>query len=133
MDGYAKLDHYYNLLQKIFKLINDINNENNIKIKIIKIKSHSNIRGNDIVDLIAKKGASMAMDAKNGNNKLIYNGINNPMIVDNFYYNESLKEIIKRERLDKWMAYERNIIENENMFKCENLYLEMLKNQCMVM
>ena len=129
--GYAKLEYYYKVIQNIFKQINQINKlNNNINIKIIKVKSHSNIKGNDIVDMIAKMGADMAVEAKNGKNELKYNRFYNSIMVDNYRYNELLKQIIKRDKIIEWNLFEKNCIENENMFKGESIYLRMRKYGC---
>ena len=100
---------------------------NNIKIKIIKIKSHSNIEGNEIVDIIAKKGADIAVEAKNKKNKLDYNIFNNPIIVDNNKYNNILKKMIEKEKMEEWKQYKDKMNNDNDAFYHENIYYQLLK------
>ena len=127
--GFAKLDYYYQLLQKIFKKINGIHKiANGMKIKIIKIKSHSNIEGNEIADIIAKKGADLANEAKYKKNALKYNTFNNPIIVDNNKYNSILKKMINNENLNELKQYQKGLLtKDKEKFYCENIFIQMMK------
>ena len=89
IDGYTKINYYYILMNKILKLINEINVISNIKIQIMKVKSHTGIMGNEIVDGIAKHAAKIAEICKNERYekekeypKLHYSTINNSISVD---------------------------------------------------
>ena len=133
--GYTKYEYYYHLTQKIFEIINRLNSKYNIKIKIIKIKSHSNIKGNEIVDNVAKAAADLAVEAKhnNNNNESEYHQYyenNNPIIVDNHNYIQILKILIKKQNLQRWIQYSMDPSENNTKFCNEWNYIKMLKYQC---
>ena len=65
VSGYAVFNYYYKLMNEIFNIINKLENEYNIKTKIIKVKNHTGIEGNEIVDKIAKKAELKFVTTKN--------------------------------------------------------------------
>ena len=60
------------MIQQIFTIINNINQIYTLKIRIIKVRSHILIKGNEIADKLAKKAASIAVNARIFND--YYNG-----------------------------------------------------------
>ena len=114
-NGYPKLDYYYKLLQAIFKLSNELQNEK-IKINIFKIRSHKGIIGNTIADSIAKEAAVWAKDCKYGYSNIVkYDMSQNPINVD------IAKDLIKLRRKNKdlrrkeWIQ-DKNTREEEKLF-----------------
>ena len=93
LSGIPKFDYYYQIMTEIIEIINNINEIANIKIKIIKVKSHIGVEGNEIVDAIAKQAAKLAaivkMESELDDIDCIsypcvkYNTNSNPIVVDN--------------------------------------------------
>ena len=121
-DGYPKYNYYYKLMEAIIEIIYNIVALNcNIKIEIIKVKSHTGIEGNEIVDGIAKKGAEIANVCKRERFRkqkqypeLQYSTIDNPIMVDNtifkkrwmYQFKDQKEEEIVNYCKDPWAVYD---------------------------
>ena len=125
IDGYAKYQYYYKLVNKIFSKINELNNIIDFEIQIIKIKSHTGIDGNEIVDGIAKHGAKIAKECKeerykNPNDRkypgLEYNTYFNPIIVDNSLLINKLETKNKICNENSWNSYFHNPTDHGHKF-----------------
>ena len=95
IDGYPKIDYYYELLMGIFELCNKLKNHDKA-INIIKISSHKGNKGNQIADKLAKEAANTARMCKFGESKFLrYDLRKNPINVD------IAKDMIKLRKLIK--------------------------------
>ena len=122
-NGYPKLEYYYNLLQSIFVLCNELN-RNNIIINLIKIDAHKGIAGNTNADLLAKEAAIWARMSKYGEANVVkYNMNKNPVNVDIAKDLIKLRQKRRKERKKEWI-FNKNNSEKSNMnnrFKGEGL------------
>ena len=123
IDGYAKYQYYYELLNEIFIIIDKLNKIINIKIEINKVKSHSGILGNEVVDNIAKRAASIAeicreerFDEKKAYPTLKYSTYNNPILVDNRLMINKIKKYNKINKENLWNDYFINPSNNGSKF-----------------
>ena len=130
INGYPQYKYYYDLLQIIWTIINNINKICNIKIKICKIKSHSGNYGNDMADILAKQAANIAHKIKFENELNIdkdcrefpnhtYNNNNNSINVDNTIMINKFKEKIKID--NDW--YWNDLITQYEFSGLENKYI----------
>ena len=130
INGYTKLNYYYKLMNKILKLINSINKICKINIIIIKIKSHTGIVGNEIVDSIAKRAAQIAeickeerFDTKKAYPQFKYSTKYNPIAVDDQLMIEKMKKYNKINNKNDWNEYFYNPTYNNTKFIGEGEFI----------
>ena len=63
INGYPQLQYYYQIINLILKLMNQLN-EYNVDINMIKVSSHIDIKGSQIADTLAKQAANAAYNCK---------------------------------------------------------------------
>ena len=111
INSYCKYYYYYRLMNGIIRLLNIIYDRFNIVIYISKVKSHSGVEGNEIVDGLAKIAANIAKISKQEtlNNiidkqypNIIYNTNANSLNVDNSLLSNKQKQISKDSYYEKW-------------------------------
>ena len=130
LSGYAKFNYYYNLLQKIFKNMNYLFDNFGIKIKIIKIKSHSNNKGNDLADKLAKNGADIAIYEKEKfykNEKSLWDPKNNSIMFQNQIFIKKLNNYIKNNENENWKEFFKDPSQGYHKFYNEFLFLRMMR------
>ena len=103
MNGYPQYQYYYELINQIFYLSNQLN-QLNVFINIIKIPSHMGINGNEIVDALAKQAAIIAHNCKyKFDNIITFNTFYNPINVDISKDLIFLKKWYKKQREQNWL------------------------------
>ena len=123
IEGYPRFDYYHKKMDKILYKCNELN-KNNINIKIVKIRSHINIMGNEKADRLAKYAAIEAKQMRDGiinNQERKYNRYFNPIMVDDQYFISKLDEMYKKNHRNEW----KNIFKNE----INNIYDETQYNE----
>ena len=70
VDGYPKLNYYYQLLMIIFDLCNKLKNDQ-IHINIVKVSSHKGEYGNQMADKVAREAANIARMCKYGESRFV--------------------------------------------------------------
>ena len=130
--GYPKLHYYYELIIKIFYLLNNLKS---FKFKIIKVKAHPTNEYNNKVDLAAKEAMKIAKKWKK--HQFDFNNIeygnkwdNNktPAIVSIAKQIDILKMKYNERRDSKWRNKIIEIINNKNIRKREQIEPKWPKN-----
>ena len=120
ISGFPKYDYYYQLMNKIINICNKLK-KLNIKINIYKVRSHTNVRGNEKADKLAKKAARRAKNNRYNFYKFnctkYYNTALNPPTVDISFLYEKLKKKHRYERKLEWNdEFEKQNNKNSNFF-----------------
>ena len=103
IDGYPQFQYYYQIINQIYKLLNQLKNYN-VHINIIKVSSHIGIKGNQIADILAKQAAIIAYNCKYRFDDIIdYNTYFNPINVDISKDLIYLNKFYKKRRKEEWL------------------------------
>ena len=134
ISGFPKYDYYYQLMDKIINLCNELETLN-VKINIYKVRSHTNVRGNEKADKLAKVAARRAKNHKYNFYKFgctkYYNTALNPPTVDISFLYEKLKKKHRIERKYAWQdEFKKQNNKNSNFFhNSEKLFAQSIINR----
>ena len=112
MTSYPKHNYLYRIIDECIGYCN-ILDFYNIKLEIVKIRSHSGINGNKLADLYANQAADAAVENKNRNDGSFQTKYN-PISVDISFGLQKIRKKHQKLRKEKWKNYKFDLIEEKN-------------------